>query len=218
MEAAAGERMQHRDTHRLVLNAAPGPTSSHSVFLFPSGWVVLRRGSRGNCNRSAGKSEQVSSGECFFKSNQVRWVLNMYKWLSVFLSVCVWSLSSSVLQGFTCTRVRTIKRSQIKKLIKACRRRGRNRVRLAETQVRRHELKTLSVFPAQHLLTWVEHTEMITVLCSCHRQLTCMYNYIRTEADATSFNLYPPDMLLYYEWVLSRSCRTGVRNHQSSFS
>uniref|UniRef100_A0A671TLL1 Mesothelin a n=2 Tax=Sparus aurata TaxID=8175 RepID=A0A671TLL1_SPAAU len=84
------------------------------------------------------------------------------------------NLSSSVLQGFTCTRVRTIKRSQIKKLIKACRRRGRNRVRLVETQ------------------------------------LTCMYNYIRTEADATSFNLYPPDMLLYYDYSLvpQASCRS----------
>ena len=47
-------------------------------------------------------------------------------------------MSSSVLQGFTCTRVRTIKRGQINKLIKACRRRGRNRVKLVETQVLVH--------------------------------------------------------------------------------
>lgn len=32
-------------------------------------------------------------------------------------------------------------------------------------------------------------------------QLTCMYNHIRNHSDATSFDLYPPDMLLYYEWV-----------------
>ncbi|KAM8772694.1 uncharacterized protein AB9X84_011354 [Acanthopagrus schlegelii] len=83
------------------------------------------------------------------------------------------NLSSSVLQGFTCTRVRTIKRGQINKLIKACRRRGRNRVKLVETQ------------------------------------LTCMYSYIRAEADATSFDLYPPDVLLYYDYSLvpQASCR-----------
>lgn len=34
-----------------------------------------------------------------------------------------------------------------------------------------------------------------------HRQLTCMYNHIKDETDVTSFDLFPPDVLLYYEWV-----------------
>lgn len=28
-----------------------------------------------------------------------------------------------------------------------------------------------------------------------------MYNYISKDSDVTSFDLYPPDLLLYYEWV-----------------
>ncbi|XP_050926437.1 uncharacterized protein mslnb isoform X45 [Lates calcarifer] len=84
------------------------------------------------------------------------------------------NLSSSVLQGFTCTTVRTVKKVQIKKLIKACRRRGNNKVLLAETQ------------------------------------LTCMYNYIKADSDVTSFDLYPPDVLLYYDYTLvpRASCRS----------
>ncbi|KAL7405207.1 hypothetical protein ABVT39_025204 [Epinephelus coioides] len=76
------------------------------------------------------------------------------------------SLSSSVLQGFTCTGVRSIQTVQIKRLIKACRRTGSNKVRLVETQ------------------------------------LTCMYNYIKGDPDAINFNLYPHDMLLYYDYSL----------------
>ncbi|XP_061736319.1 uncharacterized protein LOC133538652 isoform X1 [Nerophis ophidion] len=76
------------------------------------------------------------------------------------------NLSSSVLQGFTCTAVRTFQKSQVIALIKACRRRGTNKVTLVETQ------------------------------------LTCMYNHIRQEADVTSFDLYPPDVLLYYDYSL----------------
>ncbi|XP_051940160.1 uncharacterized protein LOC127613259 isoform X1 [Hippocampus zosterae] len=84
------------------------------------------------------------------------------------------NLSSSVLQGFTCTSVRTFQKSQVKKLIRACRRKGRNKVKLAETQ------------------------------------LTCMYNHIKDESDATSFELYPRDMLLYYNYSLvpQNSCRS----------
>ncbi|XP_023154081.2 uncharacterized protein LOC111588137 isoform X2 [Amphiprion ocellaris] len=84
------------------------------------------------------------------------------------------NLSSSVLQGFTCTGVRTIQRVQIKRLVRACRRRGRNKVKLVETQ------------------------------------LTCMYNYIRVDPDATNFTVYPPDMLLYYDYSLvpQASCRS----------
>ncbi|XP_078131792.1 uncharacterized protein LOC144534036 isoform X1 [Sander vitreus] len=83
------------------------------------------------------------------------------------------NLSSSVLQGFTCTGVRNVDKVQIKKLIKACRRKGRNKVPMVETQ------------------------------------LTCMYNYIKNDSDATSFDLYPPDVLLYYEYSLvpQASCR-----------
>ncbi|XP_077379824.1 uncharacterized protein LOC144020324 isoform X2 [Festucalex cinctus] len=83
------------------------------------------------------------------------------------------NLSSSVLQGFTCTSVRTFRRLHIKKLVRACRRRGGNKVNLVETQ------------------------------------LTCMYNHIRDEPNATSFELYPPDMLLYYNYsqVPQDSCR-----------
>uniref|UniRef100_A0A3Q3ECN7 Uncharacterized protein n=1 Tax=Hippocampus comes TaxID=109280 RepID=A0A3Q3ECN7_HIPCM len=84
------------------------------------------------------------------------------------------TLSSSVLQGFTCSSVRTFQKSQVKKLIRACRRKGRNKVKLAETQ------------------------------------LTCMYNHIKDESDATSFELYPHDMLLYYNYSLvpQDSCRS----------
>uniref|UniRef100_A0A3Q3L8M9 Mesothelin a n=2 Tax=Mastacembelus armatus TaxID=205130 RepID=A0A3Q3L8M9_9TELE len=84
------------------------------------------------------------------------------------------NLSSSVLQGFTCTGVRNIQKVQIKKLVKACQRKGKNRVPLVETQ------------------------------------LTCMYNHIKGESDATSFSVYPPDMLLYYDYSLvpQNSCRS----------
>ncbi|XP_034747407.1 uncharacterized protein LOC117956442 [Etheostoma cragini] len=83
------------------------------------------------------------------------------------------NLSSTVLQGFTCTGVRNVNKVQIKKLIGACRRKGKNKVPLVETQ------------------------------------LTCMYNYIKNDSDATSFNLYPPEMLLYYDYSLvpQASCR-----------
>uniref|UniRef100_A0AAQ4R9F9 Mesothelin a n=1 Tax=Gasterosteus aculeatus aculeatus TaxID=481459 RepID=A0AAQ4R9F9_GASAC len=84
------------------------------------------------------------------------------------------NLSSSLLQGFTCTGVRSVQVVQIKKLIKACRRRGKNKVALVETQ------------------------------------LTCMYNYIKDDSDATLFDLYPPDVLLYYNYSLvpEASCRS----------
>uniref|UniRef100_A0A3B3CMK3 Mesothelin a n=1 Tax=Oryzias melastigma TaxID=30732 RepID=A0A3B3CMK3_ORYME len=84
------------------------------------------------------------------------------------------NLSSSVLQGFTCTGVSQFSRTQVTKLVKACRRKGSRKVPLLETQ------------------------------------LTCMYNYISTESDATSFALYPPDMLLYYDYSLvpQSSCRS----------
>ncbi|XP_029285570.1 mesothelin-like protein [Cottoperca gobio] len=84
------------------------------------------------------------------------------------------NLSSSVLQGFTCTSVRSVKTVQIKKLVKACRRRRQNKVTLVETQ------------------------------------LTCMYNHIKGDSDATSFHLYPPDVLLYYDYSLvpQADCRS----------
>ncbi|XP_071382780.1 uncharacterized protein mslna [Centroberyx affinis] len=84
------------------------------------------------------------------------------------------NLSSYVLQGFTCTKVTTLRRTQIKKLIKACRRTGKQKVILLETQ------------------------------------LTCMYNYIKGESDASSYSLYPPDMLLYYDYSLvsQATCRS----------
>ncbi|XP_023814440.1 uncharacterized protein LOC101168922 isoform X2 [Oryzias latipes] len=84
------------------------------------------------------------------------------------------NLSSSVLQGFTCTTIRSLGKRQIKNLIKACRRKGTNKVPLVETQ------------------------------------LTCMYNQIKDESDATSFSLYPPDVLLYYDYSLvpQSSCRS----------
>lgn len=46
------------------------------------------------------------------------------------------SLSSSVLQGFTCTGVGLFGKGQINKLVKACRRKGTKKVSLKETQVR----------------------------------------------------------------------------------
>ncbi|XP_041790221.1 uncharacterized protein LOC121604710 [Chelmon rostratus] len=84
------------------------------------------------------------------------------------------NLSSSVLQGFTCTGVSTLSKVQIKRLIKACRRVGKEKVTLVETQ------------------------------------LTCMYNNIKGDSDVTSFDLYPPDVLLYYDYSLvpQSSCRS----------
>nr|XP_024000470.1 mesothelin-like protein [Salvelinus alpinus] len=67
--------------------------------------------------------------------------------------------------------------TKIKNLVKACRRKGSNRVVLRETQ------------------------------------LTCMYNYIKEETDVTSYNLYPPDMLLYYDYskVSQDTCKDYFR-------
>ena len=28
-----------------------------------------------------------------------------------------------------------------------------------------------------------------------------MYNYIKDDSNATNYSLYPPDLLLYYEYV-----------------
>ncbi|XP_029595979.1 uncharacterized protein mslnb isoform X4 [Salmo trutta] len=87
------------------------------------------------------------------------------------------NMSSSVLQGFTCTRVASMTTTKIKNLVKACRRKGNNRVALRETQ------------------------------------LTCMYNYIKEGSDVTSYNLYPPDMLLYYDYskVSQDTCKDYFR-------
>ncbi|XP_029906846.1 uncharacterized protein LOC115358879 [Myripristis murdjan] len=84
------------------------------------------------------------------------------------------NLSSSVLQGFTCTKVTSLRKVHIKNLIKACRRKGRQKVILKETQ------------------------------------LTCMYNYIKGESDVASYSLYPPDVLLYYDYslVTQVACRS----------
>uniref|UniRef100_A0A3P9C833 Mesothelin a n=1 Tax=Maylandia zebra TaxID=106582 RepID=A0A3P9C833_9CICH len=113
----------------------------------------------------------------FSSSNDVITILNRKEWKQqqvedetlslVFIVV----LSSSVLQGFTCTGVRNIGNEQVKNLIKACRRSGSRKVKLVESQ------------------------------------LTCMYTYIKD--DAANFNLYPPDVLLYYDYSLvpQASCR-----------
>ncbi|KAI3353425.1 hypothetical protein L3Q82_019952, partial [Scortum barcoo] len=84
------------------------------------------------------------------------------------------NLSSSVLQGFTCTRAATIETVQVGRLIRACRRSSSNKVTLVESQ------------------------------------LTCMYNYIRNDPDATNFNLFPPDVMLYYDYTLvpQAKCRS----------
>uniref|UniRef100_A0A3P9HKP1 Mesothelin a n=1 Tax=Oryzias latipes TaxID=8090 RepID=A0A3P9HKP1_ORYLA len=92
------------------------------------------------------------------------------QFIHVCLFACVGSLSSSVLQGFTCTGVSQFERKQVTDLVKACRRKGLNKVPLLETQ------------------------------------LTCMYNYIRTDPDVTKFDLYPPDVL--YSLVPQSSCRS----------
>uniref|UniRef100_M3ZMI7 Mesothelin a n=1 Tax=Xiphophorus maculatus TaxID=8083 RepID=M3ZMI7_XIPMA len=86
--------------------------------------------------------------------------------LQSFTAGSITNLSSSVLQGFTCTSVRTIEKAQVKKLVKACRRKGTDKVKLVESQ------------------------------------LTCMFNRIRGEPDITSFDLFPPDVLLYYDYSL----------------
>uniref|UniRef100_A0A665SY26 Mesothelin a n=1 Tax=Echeneis naucrates TaxID=173247 RepID=A0A665SY26_ECHNA len=116
----------------------------------------------------AGESKQVRFLKTFQSANVVKW------YITHCVCLCVCSLSSSVLQGFTCTGVRTIRKVQVKRLIRACRRRGQNRVTLVETQ------------------------------------LTCMYNLIRGDSDVTSFDLYPPDMLLFYDYSLVplASCRS----------
>uniref|UniRef100_A0A3B4FHQ8 Mesothelin a n=1 Tax=Pundamilia nyererei TaxID=303518 RepID=A0A3B4FHQ8_9CICH len=113
----------------------------------------------------------------FSSSNDVITILNRKEWkrqqltVCVCVCVCVCSLSSSVLQGFTCTGARNIGNGQVKNLIKACRRSGSRKVKLVESQ------------------------------------LTCMYTYIKD--DTANFNLYPPDVLLYYDYSLvpQASCR-----------
>ncbi|XP_076003783.1 uncharacterized protein LOC142996666 isoform X2 [Genypterus blacodes] len=84
------------------------------------------------------------------------------------------NVSSNVLQGFTCTRSTILTTVKVKKVVKACRRKGKRRVKLVETQ------------------------------------LTCMYNYIKGDADVTSYDLFPPDVLLYYDYSLvpQTSCRS----------
>uniref|UniRef100_A0A3B3DRT2 Mesothelin a n=1 Tax=Oryzias melastigma TaxID=30732 RepID=A0A3B3DRT2_ORYME len=108
------------------------------------------------------------------KLNKKKWKPQQNVFSNVFIGLFVSSLSSSVLQGFTCTTVRSLGRRQIKNLVRACRRKGTNKVPLVETQ------------------------------------LTCMYNQIKEESDATSFSLYPPDVLLYYDYSLvpRSSCRS----------
>uniref|UniRef100_A0A8C5HSI9 Mesothelin-like protein n=1 Tax=Gouania willdenowi TaxID=441366 RepID=A0A8C5HSI9_GOUWI len=41
-------------------------------------------------------------------------------------------------------------------------------------------------------------------------KLTCMYNHIKGDSDVINFELYPPDLLLYYDYslVLQASCRS----------
>uniref|UniRef100_A0A3Q0T356 Uncharacterized protein n=1 Tax=Amphilophus citrinellus TaxID=61819 RepID=A0A3Q0T356_AMPCI len=109
----------------------------------------------------------------FSSSNFVVTNLNKKKWIHQQVEDEI-LLSSSVLQGFTCTGVRAISIVQIKKLIRACRRTGSNKVTLVETQ------------------------------------LTCMYNYIKGDGNTTVFSLYPPDVLLYYDYSLvpQASCRS----------
>ncbi|XP_034149917.1 uncharacterized protein mslnb isoform X4 [Esox lucius] len=87
-------------------------------------------------------------------------------------------LSSSVLQGFTSTRVSSMSNTKVKSLILACRRGRANRVVLNE------------------------------------EQLTSMYNYIQNEPDLTSYTLYPPDVMLYYNYKLvpPSTCRQYFSN------
>ncbi|MCI4394067.1 hypothetical protein PGIGA_G00164940 [Pangasianodon gigas] len=70
-------------------------------------------------------------------------------------------ISFQVLQGFTCTRTQRFSVLKVKNLIRGCRRRGKKKVVLQESQ------------------------------------LTCMYNYIKSDT-VTVFTDYPADMLLYY--------------------
>uniref|UniRef100_A0A3B3HFL3 Uncharacterized protein n=1 Tax=Oryzias latipes TaxID=8090 RepID=A0A3B3HFL3_ORYLA len=58
------------------------------------------------------------------------------QFIHVCLFACAGSLSSSVLQGFTCTGVSQFERKQVTDLVKACRRKGLNKVPLLETQVK----------------------------------------------------------------------------------
>lgn len=41
--------------------------------------------------------------------------------------------------------------------------------------------------------------ELVTGKCILSHQLTCMFNRIREESDITHFDLFPPDVLLYYK-------------------
>lgn len=70
------------------------------------------------------------------KSTKSGFQYTQYRTYCVCVCVCLCSLSSSVLQGFTCTGVTAIQTTQINQLIKACRRNGKNKVQLVETQVR----------------------------------------------------------------------------------
>ncbi|KAF1394729.1 hypothetical protein PFLUV_G00004170 [Perca fluviatilis] len=66
--------------------------------------------------------------------------------------------------------------------------------------------------PRAQLLGFSNNGSVITTLNQKTwkpQQLTCMYNYIKNDSDATSFDLYPPDVLLYYDYSLvpQASCR-----------
>ncbi|KAM7394590.1 hypothetical protein PAMP_021381 [Pampus punctatissimus] len=112
----------------------------------------------------------------FSSSTSTITTLNKKKWkkqqVELFFNVIAVESATTVLGSPN--SVRTIQKVQVKKLIRACRRKGKNKVKLVETQ------------------------------------LTCMYNYIKEDSDATSFDFYPPDMLLYYDYSLvpQASCRS----------
>uniref|UniRef100_A0A3B3CGL3 Mesothelin a n=1 Tax=Oryzias melastigma TaxID=30732 RepID=A0A3B3CGL3_ORYME len=116
----------------------------------------------------------TSDNSTIIRLNKKTWKRQQVGTFICLLVKCVDILSSSVLQGFTCTGVGLFGKGQINKLVKACRRKGTKKVSLKETQ------------------------------------LTCMYNHIRGETDVTDFSLYPPDVLLYYDYSLvpQSSCRS----------
>lgn len=84
---------------------------------------------------------------------------------NIFDFVFVFSLSVEVLQGFTCSRVRTFTQTKITGLIKACRRRSnRPKVVLSETQVSadKNDIQT-----CDRLSLKSEHEQWICIVSNC---------------------------------------------------
>ncbi|KAJ8386178.1 hypothetical protein AAFF_G00176020 [Aldrovandia affinis] len=101
-------------------------------------------------------------------------------------------ISPDMLQGFTCTRVQTFKKTKIKQLIKACRRRkNRRKVILKETQltcmynnIKDEKLQTFTDFPPDMLL-YYNYADVQQANCKSYFKATGIgnFNVLSKELD-----------------------------------